>query len=283
MAALLGEHLVGEPQHLDVELHAQGLAQVVDPVEEVRQAPLDEDRYDFPLRGVGFFQKADFPFGVGDPTIEGARAEPRGEGQDRTVAEELLVEFPGIGRALRAVFVDGNPERTQRFEVHQQVVDHHTGIAEAVDQLVGEHHAVHPPEGMVRDEKVAAPGVEAFEPFGGVGDPPFAEGRTDELLGRQRPVAFEDVVDLPFVDRAAEPRDDRSGDPVRRPRGFFPDYGADVYLGHGIFENLVTQIYGFFFGKTLTLHPKWTFVNDRHVDLSYARAPEYFSHRFELL
>ena len=246
MAALLRKHFVGQPQHLDVKLDAQRLADSVDAVEELRQTPFDEDRNDLPLRGVGLFQEADFPLGVGHLAAVGARAETRGKGQDRQIAEELFVELPGVGGALRAVLVHRNPQRAQRFEVHQQVVDHHPRVAETVDQLVGEHHADHAPERMVRGEEVTASGGELVESFDRIGDLPFAETGADELLRRQRPVVFEDMVDFRLVDRAAQPVHDRTGNPASQPRGFLPEYGADVDFGHGMFGKLYPQIYGFF-------------------------------------
>ena len=53
MLALLRKHLVGQPQHLDIEFHAQHPADTVDAVKEVRQPPLDEHRHDLALRGIG--------------------------------------------------------------------------------------------------------------------------------------------------------------------------------------------------------------------------------------
>ena len=126
--------------------------------------------------------------------------------------------------------------------MHQQVVDHHPRIAETVDQFVGEHHAVHTPERVVRGEKIASLGVESFEPFDRIGDLPFAETGADELLRRQRPVVFEDIVDFRLVDRAAKPVHDRTRYPACQPRSFLLEYGADVDFRHGMFTKLYPQI-----------------------------------------
>ena len=82
---------------------------------------------------------------------------------------------------------------------------------EAVDQLVGQHHAIHPPERVVRGEEVTAFGIEFFEPFDRIGHLPFAETGADELLRRQVPVMLEDVIDFRLMDRTAEPAEDEPG------------------------------------------------------------------------
>ena len=100
MPAFLREHLVGQPQHFDVETDAQSLADAVHVVEEVRQTAFDEDRHDLPLRSVGLLQEAGLPLRVGHHAVDAPGAEPRREGEDRQFAEELLVELAGIGRVL---------------------------------------------------------------------------------------------------------------------------------------------------------------------------------------
>mgnify|MGYP006994491426 CR=1 FL=1 len=132
-------------------------------VEEIRQAPLHEYGYDLPLGEVGPFDEIGFPLPVGDHPVSPTRTQPRGEGQNRQVAVERLVETPGVLGALMAVLIDRNPERTQRIEVHEQVVDHHPRIPEITGQLVGQHHAVHPAERVVGGEQVPPGGIERLE------------------------------------------------------------------------------------------------------------------------
>ena len=199
---------------------------------------------------------AGLPFGIGDAAVDAARAESCGEGEDRQLAEQGLVETPGAGRILRAVLVHRNPQRTQRFDVHQQVVHHHAHVAEAVDELVGQHHAVHAAERMVRDEQVAPRGVDAFEPLDRIGDLPLAEAGADELLRRQRPVVFEDVVDLPLVDRAAQPVTAKRGI-QRAAAGAFSASTAPMSIsGMGTFGKLYPTNIGILFRKIPNFTPK---------------------------
>ena len=104
--------------------------------------------------------------------------------------------------------------------MHQQVVDHHARIAEAVDQLVGKHHAVHPPERVVRCEKITAFGIEFFEPFDRIGHSPELKTSLDKLLRRKRGILIQNIVDFVLMDRALEPADNESrhpsGDPAER-------------------------------------------------------------------
>ena len=120
--------------------------------------------------------------------------------------------------------------------MHQQVVDHHPGVAEPFGELVGEHHPVHAAERVVGDEQVASGGVQLVEPDGRVGDLPFAEAGADEFLGRQVPVGGQNVVDFPFADGAAEPVDCELRNPAGQPGRFLPEYAGDVYLWHVLNE-----------------------------------------------
>ena len=156
------------------------------------------------------------------------------------------------------MFVDRDPQRAEGFEVHQQVVDHHARIAEAVDQLVGQHHAVHPPERVVRCEKITAFGIEFFEPFDRIGHLPFAETGADELLRRQVPVMLEDVIDFRLMDRTAEPAEDEPGNPAGQPRGFLGEYRSDIYSGHRDVQKIISANIGIVFRKIPNFTPKST-------------------------
>lgn len=57
VAIVLGEHFVGQPQHLDIGLHTEFFADITQVVEEIRESSLDKNRYNLALRGVGFFRK----------------------------------------------------------------------------------------------------------------------------------------------------------------------------------------------------------------------------------
>ena len=130
------------------------------------------------------------------------------------------------------MLVHGEPQRPQRIEVHQQVVDHHARIAEAFDEHVGQHHAVHAPEGVVGHEEVAPRGVEPLEPLGRVGHAPLAEAGADELLRRQIAVSRKYVVDLRFAHITAQRVDDAAGHTAREARSLAREDGSDIDSRH---------------------------------------------------
>ena len=130
------------------------------------------------------------------------------------------------------MLVDRKPDRLQRFDVHQQVVDHHARIAEPLDQRVGDHHSVQPAEGVVRHEKVALRGIEAFQPVDPVCDTHPFERHMDELLRRAVPSCGEDVVERLFVNGAPEPVPYETGDVFCESGRLFAQHFVDINSGH---------------------------------------------------
>jgi hypothetical protein len=57
---------------------------------------------------------------------------------------------------LRAGLVDGYPQRAQRLDVRQQIVDYGPHASETAAERVADRHAVQSAEGVVRHDQIAA-------------------------------------------------------------------------------------------------------------------------------
>lgn len=139
-----------------------------------------------------------------------------------------------IQSALRTVLVHRNPERSQRLDVHQQIVHDHPRIAEISDQLVGQHHTVHSPERMVRRKEIPSLRIEIFEPFDRIGHSPELKTSLDKLLRRKRGILIQNIVDFVLMDRALEPADNESRHPSGDPGSLCRKHGIDIYFRHNV-------------------------------------------------
>ena len=162
------------------------------------------------------------------------RTEAGREGQNRTIACKSFVEPAQVFPALRTVLVHRDPERSQRLDVHQQIVHDHPRIAEISDQLVGQHHTIHSPERMVRGKEIPSLRVELFEPFDRIGHSPELKTSLDKLLRRKRGILIQNIVDFVLMDRALEPADNESRHPSGDPGSLCRKHGIDIYFRHNV-------------------------------------------------
>ena len=128
------------------------------------------------------------------------------------------------------MLVHGNEQRSQRFEVHQDVVDDDAARTEIVVQFVAEHHAVHAAEGMVRGEKVAPVEGKAFEAHGTVGDLHVVERRTDESDRRLVRETPQHVIDFVLMHDPLEVGLDKTGQQARQTWIFVCEHLVHIHL-----------------------------------------------------
>lgn len=161
--ALLLIHLVGQIEHLDVELEADGFAEAREVVEEVAVAAGDVDGYYVALGLDGFGYEGLFPLKVNYPALLFARAEAGGEHEHLVVALEGLVHKEG-GLATRdARLVDRQEDVREVLEEEEHVVDGELHVLELLADGGYEGHAIESAHGVVGGEDEAAVGGDVVE------------------------------------------------------------------------------------------------------------------------
>ena len=116
-----------------------------------------------------------------------------------------------VGMALAAELIDGNPERAQRLDVHQEIVHDNAHITPLAEQRIGNQHPIQSAEGVVCDEDIAIRGGQIGKQTHAARDLQLSEDVAQEI-GRLEPLAREDkLVDTPLVKKTAQQGDSPAG------------------------------------------------------------------------
>lgn len=116
------EHLVGKVNHLKIHTYPQCFTDTCEIIEELRVLPIKIDRYDVSLISDSFLNKRFLPFQVLHLALDLARAEPSGEGDDLMIGGISSFHQQSCLPALCPMFVDWDKDRTQIWNVQQQVI-----------------------------------------------------------------------------------------------------------------------------------------------------------------
>ena len=100
------EHLIRQINHFIVHLYTQPLAQICQPVEEIRVSSFEIYRNDIPLMFDCLLNKRFLPVSILYLSVYLTRTKSCGERHDLIFGSISLVDQPGIVFTLRTMFVD---------------------------------------------------------------------------------------------------------------------------------------------------------------------------------
>ena len=225
------QHLVGQVEHGDVELDAEGLADVGQVVEEVGVPAVEVDGYHVALVLHALDDESLLPLQVADDAPLAPRAQPGRKHEQLIVRGESGLNHAGKVLGLASGLVDGDAEGREAVQVHQQVVDQVLDLAVvARAQHVAQGQTVLPAQGMIGNE-----GAEAAV-GGQILFATHHELRIQEVQAGFQEVypdlilrATQEAVQLILMDDTLEVGDDKLRDILRLLRSFLPQHLVYVY------------------------------------------------------
>ena len=159
---------------------------------------VEKDRDDVALILDGFLDEGFLPFQICDLSVRPPRAEPGGEGDDLVLGSIRLFYLPRVLLTLCAVFVDGNEDGLQVFEVEQKVVYQVTYLsAVRLSYQCREANPVQPAQRMVGGEDKSP--ARRYRPAHFQRQIEIADERLHEVHPVQVVVARQDIVQFLLV------------------------------------------------------------------------------------
>ena len=230
----VAKHFVDQIEHGDVKLDAEGLADVGQTVETVGVAAAEVDGHDVTLRLHALGDESLVPGQVTNDATTPPRAQSGGKHNDVIVTFEAGLDHLWKTTALCAHFVDGDAERRQPVEVHQEVVDEIFHPAVVVFAENGSQcHAVLTAQRVVAhksETSAVCVGGQIFKTF----DFEFHIEKFHAVFepGHSLFVAFalKKRVDFVLMNDTLEPIDDKAGHTALFAACLATHNGFDVYL-----------------------------------------------------
>ena len=223
------EGFVRQPEHFEVGFQVDAFPEIRKVVEKVGVFPRKENGHDVALVLHGFGDEALLPGEVAYFAFDFAAAQPGGE--HNHLAGRGVCLFDGSGGFPRhcPVFVDGEEDVVQVFQVQEQVVDREFQVGIALAEEGDEYHAVRSSQRVVGGKDVASfrRGEVFFAPHI-VGHAEVFHHAVRKVQPFAVAVFFDEFVDAVLVYQAFEERIDKARNHPCYPGVFVFEYLFDV-------------------------------------------------------